>query len=380
MSVAPSAQRISAIDTLRGIVMALMLVDHVREYFFLHRQVSDPMDLASVDPALFFTRLASHWCAPIFVFLTGLGAWCYGQKFADPRPATSVYLLKRGLFLIVLELTLINFAWTFSFPPTMIYLQIIWAIGMSMLALAALLWLPRLWQFAFGLLIVAGHNLLDGVHFNPGDAAYALWAILHDRSVLEIFDTLKARTSYPVLPWIGVILLGYAAGPLYGKATLPGERQQKLILAGVGALLLFVLLRWVDVYGEHARAASDTLMGQVMSWLNLTKYPASLLFLLMTLGTGLLLLVRLERVPLPRFWSDLGRVPMFFYVLHLYLLHGLYLLFKAVFGMNQETRFGFDQVWQIWLMAALVLLAVYPLCRRFAEYKRQHQGGWQSYF
>ncbi len=109
-----SAQRINAIDTLRGIVMALMLVDHVREFFFLHRQVGDPMDLSSVDPALFFTRLASHWCAPIFVFLTGLCAWCYGRKFADPRPATSIYLLKRGLFLIILELTLINFAWTFG--------------------------------------------------------------------------------------------------------------------------------------------------------------------------------------------------------------------------------------------------------------------------
>jgi uncharacterized membrane protein len=378
--VGPSAQRIGAIDTLRGIVMALMLVDHVREFFYLHLQVSDPMDLGSVDPALFFTRLTSHWCAPIFVFLTGLGAWCYGQKFADPRLATSSYLLKRGLFLIVLELTLINFAWTFAFPPKMIYLQVIWAIGVSMLALAALLWLPRIGQFAVGLLIVAGHHLLDGVHFNPGEAAYGLWAVLHDRSVLEIFDTVKARTSYPVLPWIGVILLGYAAGPLYGQATPSGQRQQKLLLAGAGALLLFVLLRWADVYGEHPRAVSDTLIGQAMSWLNLTKYPPSLLFLLLTLGTGLLLLVRLERVPLPRFWSDLGRVPMFFYVLHLYLLHGLHLLFQAVFGSNQATRYGFDQVWQIWLMAALVLLAIYPLCRSFAAYKREHPGGWQSYF
>ncbi len=374
-----AAQRISAIDTLRGLVMALMLVDHVREFFYLHQQVSDPMDLGSVDPALFFTRLASHWCAPIFVFLTGLGAWCYGQKFADPRPATSVYLLKRGLFLVLLELTLINFAWTFSWPPRIIYLQVIWAIGLSMLALALLLWLPRLWQFVLGIAIIAGHHLFDGLHLNPGDTGQVLWAILHDRSLIELFG-LQARTSYPALPWFGVILLGYAAGPLYARSASPELRRRWLLPAGLGALLLFLLLRALDVYGEHPRQPADTLLGQLMSWLNLTKYPPSLLFLLLTLGTGLLLLVRLERRPLPRFWSDLGRVPMFFYVLHLYLLHGLYLLCLQIWGPNQGSRYGFEQVWPIWLTAALVLLTIYPLCHSFAAYKRQHQGGWRSYF
>lgn len=378
------AQRIAAIDTLRGVAMALMLLDHVREFFFLHQQVSDPMNLDATSPALFFTRLASHFCAPIFVFLTGLGAWCYGQKsaaqFADSRQETSAYLAKRGLFLILLELTLINFAWTFALPPQMIYLQVIWAIGLSMLALAALIWLPRVGQIALGVLIVAGHHLLDGLHFTPDQVAYPFWAILHDRSVIELAEGLKARTSYPVLPWIGVILLGYAAGPLYRQGIAPGQRQRWLSRAGIGALALFVLLRWLDVYGDHPRMAATTLLGQVMSWLNLTKYPPSLCFLLLTLGAGLIMLAQLEkRRPWPLL-LNFGRVPMFFYVVHLYALHGLYRLLSGLFGPNQGHRFGFTEVWQIWLLAALLLPALYPLCRRFAEFKRQRHGGWASYF
>lgn len=373
------AQRIDAIDTLRGIVMALMLVDHVREFFYLHRQVGDPMDLTSVDPALFFTRLASHWCAPIFVFLTGVGAWCYGQKFADPRPATSRYLLKRGLFLVVLELTVINFAWTFAFPPKMIYLQVIWAIGLSMLALAALLWLPRSGQFLVGIAIVAGHHLLDAIHVEPGETGQLLWAILHDRAPIDFFGV-PARTSYPVLPWFGVILLGYAAGPLYARTAAPAWRARWLLATGGGALLLFLLLRWLDVYGDHPRQAGAGLLGQAMSWLNLTKYPPSLLFVLLTVGCGLLLLAALERWPRSRFWSDLGRVPMFFYVVHLYLLHAVYLFCRHLFGAGEGGRYALDQVASIWLMAALVLLAVYLPCRGFAAYKRRHPGGWRSYF
>lgn len=388
MSAITPAQRIAAIDTLRGVVMAVMLLDHVREFFYLHQQVSDPMNLDTTSPALFFTRLASHFCAPIFVFLTGLGAWCYGQKsaaqfvaqFVDNRRETSAYLAKRGLFLIVLELTLINFAWTFALPPQMVYLQVIWAIGLSMLALAALIWLPHRVQIALGVLIVAGHHLLDGLHFTPDQLAYPFWAILHDRSVIELAEGLKARTSYPVLPWIGVILLGYAAGPLYGQGIAPGQRQRWLSRAGIAALALFVLLRWFDVYCDHPRMVATTLLGQVMSWLNLTKYPPSLCFLLLTLGAGLIMLAQLEkRRPWPLL-LNFGRVPMFFYVVHLYVLHGLYRLFSTWFGSNQTSRYGFAEVWQLWLLAAVVLTALYPACRRFAEYKRQRAGGWTSYF
>ncbi|WP_238580528.1 DUF1624 domain-containing protein, partial [Pseudomonas aeruginosa] len=213
-----NSSRLHSIDALRGLVMLFMLLDHVRETFFLHRQVGDPMDVASTEPALFLSRTLAHLCAPVFVFLTGLSAFLYGEKHQGRR-AVSAFLFKRGLFLVALELTLVNFAWTFQLPPTVIYLQVIWAIGLSMLALAALLWLPRPLLAALGVLLVAGHNLLDPLHFAPGSAWHLPWAVLHDRGWIEAGDALRLRTSYPLLPWIGVIALGYAAGNWFSGAT-----------------------------------------------------------------------------------------------------------------------------------------------------------------
>nr|WP_256258707.1 heparan-alpha-glucosaminide N-acetyltransferase domain-containing protein [Burkholderia ubonensis] len=232
---APAAShRLIAIDALRGFVMLLMLIDHVRETFFLHQQVSDPMNALSVDPALFFTRLTSQLCAPAFVFLTGLSAWLYGQ---DRSPAaTAAFLVKRGAFLIVLELTLVSFAWTAEFPPSTLWLQVIWAIGLSMVALAALLRLPRGAQFALGAVIVAGHNLLDGFRLGPDLAGFVPWSILHQRVFIDLWDGMRARTTYPVLPWIGVILLGYAAGPWYARGTnprgLPAQQAHRSLCDG----------------------------------------------------------------------------------------------------------------------------------------------------
>ena len=237
-----NSSRLHSIDALRGLVMLFMLLDHVRETFFLHRQVGDPMDVASTEPALFLSRTLAHLCAPVFVFLTGLSAFLYGEKHQGRR-AVSAFLFKRGLFLVALELTLVNFAWTFQLPPTVIYLQVIWAIGLSMLALAALLWLPRPLLAALGVLLVAGHNLLDPLHFAPGSAWHLPWAVLHDRGWIEAGDALRLRTSYPLLPWIGVIALGYAAGNWFSGAT-PATTRRRYLLAGGGGLLLgFILLR-----------------------------------------------------------------------------------------------------------------------------------------
>lgn len=194
------SQRLQSIDALRGLVILFMLLDHVRETFFMHHQVVDPMTIESTEPSLFFSRTLAHLCAPVFVLLTGLSAWLYGEKYQG-RGATSAFLFKRGLFLVVLEFTLVNFAWTFQLPPTVIYMQVIWAIGVSMIALSLLVWLPRPALIALGALIIAGHNLLDGVHFAPGSVMHVPWAILHDRGWLEVSDSLRMRTSYPVLPW-----------------------------------------------------------------------------------------------------------------------------------------------------------------------------------
>ncbi|GAO92119.1 hypothetical protein PSA5_05400 [Pseudomonas syringae pv. actinidiae] len=235
-----------------------MLLDHVRETFFLHRQVLDPMEVASTEPALFFSRTQAHLCAPLFVLLTGLSAYLYGEKYQG-RSDVSAFLLKRGLFLIALEFTLVSFAWTFQFPPTIIYLQVIWAIGLSMVALSLMVFLPRWALVVIGVVIIAGHNLLDSLHFGVESAMHIPWAILHDRGWIEVSDNLRFRTSYPLLPWIGIIALGYAAGPWFVADFDAAKRRSNLWACGLGALLGFVVLRMINGYGEKRGALAKRL-------------------------------------------------------------------------------------------------------------------------
>lgn len=375
-------QRLLSIDALRGLVILFMLLDHVRETFLLHRQVSDPMSIDSTEPALFISRTLAHVCAPVFVLLTGLSAWLYGQKYQGRRDV-SAFLFKRGLFLIVLEFSLVNFAWTFQLPPSVIYLQVIWAIGLSMIALAALVWLPRPLLITLALVIVTGHNLLDAVHFAAGSAQQSAWAILHERSWIEASDNLRLRTTYPVLPWIGVIALGYGLGPWFANTMSPALRQRYLLRAGLGALVGFVLLRAANGYGEKPWQMYDSSVSTLMSFFNVTKYPPSLLFLALTLGIGLLLLLALERAGQRR-WIGLlavfGAAPMFFYLLHLYVLKILYVACVALFGLNHGDYFGFDSVGAVWWVALLLPIALYRPVRWFAGLKaRRRDMAWLKY-
>ena len=378
----PSAQRLLSIDALRGLVILFMLLDHVRETFFLHRQVADPMSIDSTEPLLFLSRTLAHLCAPVFVLLTGLSAYLYGEKYQGKRDV-SAFLFKRGLFLVVLELTLVNFAWTFQLPPSVIYLQVIWAIGLSMIALAALVWLPRPVLLLLAIGIIAGHNLLDTLHFAAGSALHVPWAILHDRGWIEFSDSLRLRTSYPVLPWIGVIALGYCIGPWFARCASAAVRQRYLLLAGAGALLGFVALRLLNGYGEAQWVAHDHPVQTLMSFFNITKYPPSLLFLTLTLGVGLLLLLAFERVRQGKWIAVLavfGAAPMFFYLLHLYVLKVLYLLSVALFGLNQGSYFGFEGMVAVWLTAVLLAAALYLPVRWFAGLKaRRRDISWLKY-
>ena len=379
----PASQRLLSIDALRGLVIIFMLLDHVRETFFLHRQVVDPMNIDATDPSLFFSRTLAHLCAPVFVLLTGLSAFLYGEKYQGKRDV-SAFLFKRGLFLVVLEFTLVNFAWTFQFPPTVIYLQVIWAIGISMIALAALVWLPRPLLLVVGVAIIAGHNLLDSLHFAPGSAMHVPWAILHDRGWIEFSDSLRLRTSYPVLPWIGVIALGYCMGPWFARAASAATRQRCLLLAAAGALSGFVALRLLNGYGEAQWFAHDHAIQTLMSFFNITKYPPSLLFLTLTLGMGLLLLLGFERAGQRKWISILavfGAAPMFFYLLHLYVLKVLYLASVALFGLNHGDYFGFDSIGPVWLTSLLLAAALYVPVRWFAGLKaRRRDIQWLKYF
>ncbi|EZP32438.1 DUF1624 domain-containing protein [Pseudomonas sp. RIT288] len=378
----PPTGRLLSIDALRGLVILFMLLDHVRETFLLHRQVSDPMDIANTEPALFFSRTLAHLCAPVFVLLTGLSAWLFGEKYAG-KADVSAFLFKRGLFLVVLEFTLVNFAWTFQLPPSVIYLQVIWAIGLSMIALSLLVWLPRWLLLTLSLAIIAGHNLLDGLHFAPESALHVPWAILHDRGWIDVGDSLRLRTSYPLLPWIGVIGLGYALGPWFARAADAGSRQQSLLLGGVAGLLGFVGLRLLNAYGEKPWAVEDTTVQTLMAFFNITKYPPSLLFITLTVSIGLLLLLVFERLQTRRWirWLTVfGSAPMFFYLLHLYVLKVLYLIAVALFGLNHGSYFGFDSVAAIWLVSLLLAVALYPAVRWFSALKsRRRDIAWLKY-
>ncbi|MFX1726123.1 DUF1624 domain-containing protein [Stenotrophomonas sp. AS1] len=377
------ASRLTSIDQLRGTVIVLMLLDHVRETFYLHAQVSDPMAVDQVEPALFVSRLLAHLCAPVFVLLTGLSAWLYASGKPDGRRAASAFLLKRGLFLVVLELLVVNFAWTLQFPPSVVYLQVIWAIGISMIALAGLLWLPRGALAVLALAVIAGHNLLDGIRVQGDGALAVLWKVLHQRDWITVTDGLRLRTSYPVLPWIGVIALGWVIGPWFARGGDALLRQRRLWLAGAGALLAFVLLRAINAYGDSPWQSLATLGNTLMSFFNVTKYPPSLLFLLLTLGIGLLLLRLYEQPRVARALAplaDIGAAPMFFYLLHLYVLKLLYVLAEARWGQTHGSYFAVDLVASLWVITAVLAVALYWPTRAFARFKaRRRDLAWLRY-
>lgn len=390
--------RINSIDMMRGMVMLIMLLDHVRERFFFHMQVSDPMDLSSTSWGLFVSRFAAHFCAPVFVFLTGVSAWLYANRsHGEPRSAR-MFLIKRGLFLIALEIFVINFSnlsWMVSYYT--LWLQVIWVIGLSMLALAALINLPRPWMALLGFAIVFGHNLLTPIGFQPNEWVYGLWTILHDRGYLVSEGALRVKVSYPVLPWIGVILLGYVAGPLFsnkpnGSHLDASARQQKLLFLGISCWVLFAVLRGFNLYGETLPWQSGAHLGEtLMSVFNLTKYPPSLSFLLVTLGGMFFCLVAFERYfassgkvdgGLARVGHGLsvfGSVPMFFYILHLYVLLLLYTLAKFIFGANHGEYFGVSNIGWVWFIAGVLAIALYYPVKRFSEYKKHSTQAWIKY-
>ena len=373
--------RLKSIDALRGFVMVIMLVDHIRETFFLHRQVSDPVDVFTTSPELFYTRLTSAICAPVFIWLTGLSAWLYSQKHS--KVETSKFLLKRGAFLILLELTLIVFLWAGKYPPDMFFLQVIWCIGLCMIALAGLIFLPTKLLLLLGVVIVAGHNVLDGFRLNEESPFYLVWAVLYQREVID-FNSFLVRTSYPILPWIGVIALGFLAGPLFRDAVPTAERQAKMFTFGSVGLLLFVFIRFLNFYGDSPWIDTNEFSTTLMSFLSLTKYPPSLLFNLSMLSLGLILLALFEKIEHTKFalvMSQFGAAPMFFYAFHLALLKLLYVAAYSLYGPSEGIYLAFPSVGYIWITFAGLTFVTYFPTRWFAEYKQANKHiRWLKYF
>ncbi|WP_076538596.1 DUF1624 domain-containing protein [Shewanella sp. UCD-KL21] len=374
-------KRIDSIDIMRGIVMLIMLLDHVRERFFFHEQVTDPMTLDSTSTGLFLSRFAAHFCAPTFVFLTGVSAWLYSHPQFGPERSARSFLIKRGLFIIALECTVITFQWMGNYE--MIWLQVMWAIGISMLALALLIGLPRFWLGLIGLVIVFGHNMLTPISFSPGEWGYTLWAILHDRGNILPNDFIGIRASYPVLPWIGVILLGYVIAPIYSASFDDNKRHNLLIGLGLSSFAIFAVLRGFNIYGETLDwQQGETLVMTLKSVFNLTKYPPSLDFLLVTIGGTLLCLRALEKLN-PRYGkvlSTFGSAPMFFYIVHLYVLLFMYRFAVNVIGPNYGDLYGFADISWVWVVTVILALLLYFPTKWFSQYKHQSKQGWIKYF
>jgi uncharacterized membrane protein len=383
--------RIPSIDFLRGLVMIVMALDHVRMYFALGTWYADPTNLSTTTPLLFFTRWITHFCAPVFVFLAGTSAYLYGMKKTNTKE-TAWFLFTRGLWLIVVEIVIVNFAWTFDITYSFLILQVIWAIGMSMIVLAALVFLPIWLIFIIGMIIVFRHNLLDSVTVQGSVAQEIVWHVLHEPGSLFLDSTRFINFVYPVLPWMGLMSLGYVFGTFYRKDFRIDQRRRWLFAIGLCATLLFIFLRGFNLYGEPSEwLMLNTPVFGLMSFLNTTKYPPSLHFLLMTIGPALILLAAIEPIAnrLPRPVIVFGRVPFFFYVLHLYVIHGLAMLFLvysgraaseyilSFIGINSgglsDFGVGLGAVYVIWI---LVVLLLYPICRGYQRYRENNPSKW----
>jgi uncharacterized membrane protein len=392
--------RISSIDLVRGIVMVIMALDHVRDFFHVSAFVFDPADPGQTSPLLFFTRWITHFCAPTFVLLSGTGIRLSLQR--KSKKELSRFLWTRGLWLILLEFTFVRFSFFFNLYYDMTIVQVIYTIGISMIFMAALIHLKPSLLLALGLVITLGHNLLDPIQLEPGHPLYFVWSFIHQADMLQIAPGKYFFMRYPFLPWLGIMLLGYGLGGWYGKDVDPLRRRTWLLRTGVSVTLAFITLRLLNVYGDPSPWTVQVRGGiyTFLSFLNCTKYPPSLLYSLMTLGPVLITLALLETVRMPalRPFTVFGRVPMFYYLFHFYLIHTLSILafivvrHKGFADMNfyfidgRPTGFfggvpfsaGYDLPWVYVIWMAVILLC-YPVCRWYNRYKSTHDHWWLSY-
>ena len=376
--------RLASIDLLRGLVMILMALDHTRDFF--GASGFNPRDVA--EPALFLTRWITHFCAPVFIFLAGVSAYIYGVRERDVG-AVSRFLLTRGLWLMLIEFTIVRMGWTFSLDLNHFTTQVIWVIGASMVVLAGPVYLPRWAIAAVALAMIAGHNLLDGVRAEHFGQAGFVWNLLHQPAVLRFGIETRLLALYPLVPWAGVMAAGYALGPVLQR----DEASRRRWLTGLGLAVTagFILLRATNLYGDPAEWAGQSgWLATALSFVNCEKYPPSLLYLMMTLGPALLLLAAFENAHgrVARWIVTFGRVPFFYYVVHIFLIHALAVayaaavlgdaswLFGSFSGRPADYGLGLPGVYAVW---PFVVLTLYPLCRWFAVLKQRRREWWWSY-
>ncbi len=385
--------RIQSIDLLRGLVMVIMALDHCRDFFhFDSINGQNPLDFKTTNTALFLTRWITHFCAPVFVFLAGTSIFFVKQKRSLNN--LSKFLLTRGLWLILLEVTIIYFGWVGNLSYAFVGLFVIWVIGLSMVLMAGLVRLPNLVLFVLGILLVFGHNLLDGFDepINKDFSGF-IWSVLHVPNFFDLNVNHGLFVGYPLMPWLGIMILGYLFGNLYKPEVTIEKRRKTLIQLGIGCIILFVLLRSGNFYGDHHPwQIQATTIFSMFSFIDTTKYPPSLLYALMTIGPAFLFLAFAEK------WKNkflnaitvFGRVPFFYYILHIYLIHAVaFIIFFAsgyhLSDLNAQSIFGgFPKgfgvnLWAVYALWALVVVVLYFPCRWYNNYKSSKGYWWLSY-
>jgi len=389
--------RIQSVDALRGAIMMLMAIDHIRDYVARSAQQFLPTDLTRTTPAIFVTRWITHFCAPVFMLTAGLGAYFWMTRGHHSKAGLSRLLISRGIWLIVLEVTILRliFFSQMSFTTNPVILVILWAIGISMIALAGLIYLPMLVMAAVSIAIIALHNLLDHVSAQRFGRAAWIWDILHQQNVFA-FHGINFVTAYPVLPWIGVMAGGYCLGTVFEWDA--HRRRSFLVRIGLALAAAFVVVRAINVYGDPLRWSQQASpVFTVLSFLNVTKYPPSLDFLLMTLGPAMVVMAWLENFHF-HFTNPLivfGRVPFFYYGAHLLLAHLIAIgmnfvrygakpfLLIAPPSMGGPSKlfpvgYGFP-LWTVYAVWVVVLLLLYPACVWFAQFKQRRHDWWLTY-
>jgi uncharacterized membrane protein len=378
--------RLESVDLLRGVIMIIMALDHTRDFF---GQPGSPTNLATASIALFFTRWITNFCAPVFFLLVGTGAWLSLRK--RTKSELSRFLFTRGLWLLFLELTLFRcLAVQFNFDYHITIINVLWALGWAMIVLSVLIHLPPSIVTAFGVVMIATHNLFDSINSsNP------FWSILHSPNIIVFTPSHAVFIAYPLIPWVGVTAAGYGLGQIYSWD--PIRRQAFLLRLGIGLTVAFIVIRAINVYGDPSRwAPQATHLYTVLSFLNTTKYPPSLLFLLMTLGPPLIFLFLVD-THTPRVLRPaliIGKVPMFYFLMHFFFIHllAVFICFAryghihwmfespdiAHFPITQPSGWGLPLP-LVYLLWAVVVVLMYPLCRWYAAVKQHSNNPWLSY-
>jgi uncharacterized membrane protein len=381
-------KRIESIDLLRGVVMVIMALDHVRDYFHYDAFFFDPTDLTQTNPALFWTRFITHFCAPVFVFLAGTSAFFVGQRL--DKKSLSIWLVKRGIWLVFAELTIIKLAWMFQLNYSSIVLQVIWVLGISMIFLAGFIHLPKKLIISISILVIIGHNLFDGIAPDGGFTS-GIWTLLHLFNIVDIGGA-QVFVAYPMIPWIFVMPLGYYFGQLYLPSVDAGFRVKKLFQIGSSLTLFFFALRFLNIYGDpYFWSEQGSISFTIMSFFNVSKYPPSLLFLLVTIGPSILFLSIAEnwQGKLNNAFIIIGRVPMFFYIIHIFIIHALGAMAAMLTGFSLSDMiidvwvsmqpnldgygFGLITVYIVWFA---VIIALYPICSWYNQYKSNNRHIW----